>query len=531
MRRFTSYGPPNPKLHYYAPRQALVDYACAQLLGDVPSEGGHYITIWAPRQSGKTWVMQQVVERLQVTDEYEVAILSLQSAKEATSAEAIFKLLTQSLQQWFERDFPEITQWIELPNLFSRPYFEKPLLLILDEFDALGESFINKFVNEFRSIYLQRQNEANKPSREKVFLLHGLALIGVRGVLGIENVKGSPFNVQRSLHIPNLTHDEVAGMFHWYEEESGQKVEPAVIDRLFYETQGQPGIVGWLGELLTETYNKHQPVITQTDFEDAYSAAINLLPNNNILNIISKAKEEPYKAVVLELFKTDKKQRFAYDDPLINYLYTNGVVDQERVAIDEYYLKFPSPFVQKRLFNYFARTLFPELGRLYDPFDNLDDTITETDINIRRLLQRYEEYLQQNRTRLLADAPRRKIDLRIYEAVFHFNFFLFLARFLESYDAKIYPEFPTGNGKIDLLIKHAGRLYGLEVKSFANQRQYRLALQQAADYAQQLQLQEITLVLFVEQVNDERRHQYEVVYTDASNGITVSPIFVMTGEG
>ncbi len=74
------------------------------------------------------------------------------------------------------------------------------------------------------------------------------------------------------------------------------------------------------------------------------------------------------------------------------------------MAIDEYYLKFPSPFVQKRLFNYFARTLFPELGRLYDPFDNLDDTITETDLNIRRLLQRYEHYLQQNRTRLLADA-------------------------------------------------------------------------------------------------------------------------------
>jgi hypothetical protein len=36
-----------------------------------------------------------------------------------------------------------------------------------------------------------------------------MALIGVRAVLGVENVKGSPFNVQRSVHIPNLTHDEV----------------------------------------------------------------------------------------------------------------------------------------------------------------------------------------------------------------------------------------------------------------------------------------------------------------------------------
>jgi predicted AAA+ superfamily ATPase len=31
-----------------------------QLLGDDPNKGGHYITIWAPRQTGKTWIMQEV---------------------------------------------------------------------------------------------------------------------------------------------------------------------------------------------------------------------------------------------------------------------------------------------------------------------------------------------------------------------------------------------------------------------------------------------------------------------------------------
>ncbi len=49
MRRFSSYGPINPKLHYYVPRQALVDQAVTHLVGEVPDEGGHYITVWAPR--------------------------------------------------------------------------------------------------------------------------------------------------------------------------------------------------------------------------------------------------------------------------------------------------------------------------------------------------------------------------------------------------------------------------------------------------------------------------------------------------
>lgn len=106
----------------------------------------------------------------------------------------------------------------------------------------------------------------------------------MRGVLGLENPRGSPFNVQRSLHIPNLTFAEVESMFHWYERESGQAIEPAVIARLYDDLRGQPGLTSWLGELLTETYNKHQPTITLRDFEITYAAASSLLPNANILN-------------------------------------------------------------------------------------------------------------------------------------------------------------------------------------------------------------------------------------------------------
>jgi hypothetical protein len=105
-------------------------------------------------------------------------------------------------------------------------------------------------------------------------------------------------------------------------------LNPDVIDRIWYEFQGQPGLTCWFGELLTETYNQatDQP-ITMSYFEGVYAEALDLLPNNNILNIISKAKQEPYKSFVLELFQTKKpKFNFTYDDPIINFLYMNGVI-------------------------------------------------------------------------------------------------------------------------------------------------------------------------------------------------------------
>ncbi len=139
----------------------------------------------------------------------------------------------------------------------------------------------------------------------------------------------------------------------------------------------------------------------------------------------------------MQLFQTGNKEEFAFDDTLINFLYLNGVIDYESELTDtglQYQLKFPSPFVQKRLFNYFARQLFKGLDRLYPPFEDLSDTITETELFIKPLLGRYERYLRANRSWLLKDAPRRARDLRVYEAVYHFNLYMYLSRFLQPYE-------------------------------------------------------------------------------------------------
>jgi hypothetical protein len=63
MRQFSSYGPIDTDLHYHAPRSELQNHAYQQLVGEDPNKGGHYLTVWAPRQTGKTWLLQQVMRR------------------------------------------------------------------------------------------------------------------------------------------------------------------------------------------------------------------------------------------------------------------------------------------------------------------------------------------------------------------------------------------------------------------------------------------------------------------------------------
>ncbi len=531
MRRFSSYGPVDKDLHYYAPRKELIEKAWIQLIGENPDKGGHYITVWAPRQTGKTWLMQQILWRLQKDERFLVLKINLEHLKMVKDVDRIVRSISNEIMECLEIENASVNSLDEFHALFLNDAIDKPLVLILDEFDALAEEAISGLAGVFRNIYVHRQDDP-APSHEKKYLLHGVALIGVRSVLGIENVKGSPFNVQRGLHIPELTLDEVDGMFKWCEKETGRGFEPDVIERIYYETGGQPGLISWLGELLTEGYEHYTPApdrpVAMDDFEEVYEDAIFALPNNNILNIISKAKQEPYKNLVLEMFQTREKIQFKFDDPDINFLYMNGVVDQEKKVKTRLYLKFSCPFVQKRLFNYFSNSLFKYMGKLHEPFEDLSDTYTDSGLNITNLMKRLQKHLKKNRQWLLEDAPRRK-DLRIFEAVYHFNLYRFVCDFLGDERARVYPEFPTGNGKVDLVIKYEGRTYGLEVKSYKDETAYYEALDQAAQYGSQLELSEISLIFFIEYIDDGNREKYEADHQDESTGVLVKPTFVETG--
>ncbi len=507
MRTFYSYGPVDKERHFCVSRQSLVE-SCLRHIIDDPNKGGHYFTIWAPRQTGKTWIMRQVKKEIaaRYSDKFIVGTMSMQTTvlDDEDKPSDILEWIPLLIDDTFKIKIEPLKGWKDWLTLFKKTtgIFNKPVVLFIDEFDKLPPTVIDKLVNLFRGMYLDRDS----------YLLHGLALIGVRAVLGVESGRGSPFNIQRSMHIPNFTKEDVSELFQQYIEESGQVVEPMVIDKVYDVTKGQPGLVSWFGELLTEKYNedKGNPIDCKL-WELIYNNALTVEWNNTMLNLIKKVKKE-YQEYVVNLFaKSDIV--FSMDKDWCNYLYMNGVIDNE-VIIDSKgkmvtVCRFASPFVQERLYNALSDTLVGDSLPIpaLDLLDALEDVFEAKQLNLPALLQRYKDYLTRLKAKGLnpwKEQPRRA-DLNYTEAVGHFHLYAWLQAAIGRV-CIISPEFPTGNGKVDIHIK-CGDMEGIiEVKSFTNIAELMDNRKQAAKYADSLGKDLVTVALFVPS-QDEKVHE------------------------
>jgi hypothetical protein len=500
MRKFHSYGPVNSKHHFCVERNSIVDKCTNQLVG-IPEEGGHFFTIWAPRQTGKTWTIRQSIERIKTDykDSFIVAGISMQAfepSETESQSEIFFRRWQSVILGKLNIDVGPITNWDEWLELFKKRtgILKKPFILIIDEFDKLPSETIDQVVSMFRDMYLTRDE----------YLLHGLALVGVRAVLGVDSKKGSPFNVQRSIHIPNLTYAEVQKMFGDYQAESGQNVDSKVVQQLFETTNGQPGLIGWFGELLTEKYNADTTkTIDLKQWKRIYKRSINIEHNNTILNMIIKAKTD-YKTYVFQLFK-DSNIKFSFASDWCNYMYMHGLITYTELETDDdiiHTCRFASPYIQDMLYTVFVSDIEEHHNQrvlALEPGDLLEDVFNTPNLNMPALLNRYKDFLkrlQKAGNNPWQDQPRRKTDYHLTEAVGHFHLYFWLKMALDGI-CSIIPEFPTGNGKVDLHIKCQDGKKGLiEVKSFVNSLKVRAAITQASEYAQKTSYSEITIAMF-----------------------------------
>jgi hypothetical protein len=498
MRKFSSYGPVDPTEHFAVERRELVERCVAQLVGN-PDKSGHFFTIWAPRQTGKTWIMRRAVEEIRARygERFHVAALSMQGViLKEDDPDGFLQNVPYLVRDGFGIQIEQPASFLGWSRIFSKEegLFDRPVVLLIDEFDSLPRAVIDILVTLFRDMYLQRDH----------YRLHGLALIGVRAVLGVDSPRGSPFNVQRSLHVPNLTRDEVVELFRQFQTESGQDVDPEVVQQVFEATRGQPGLVSWFGELLTEKYNPGPgKPITSATFELVYARACQAEWNNTILNLIKKARG-PHREQVVSLF-TDPNVPFTMDKDWCSYLYMNGIIDEAPAPDDplgaRLVCRFSSPFVQRRLFAALTDDMFGDKGPLLaiEVGDLLADVFTPEGLCLPPLLERYRGYLKRLKARGVdpwKGQPRRA-DLHLTEAVGHFHLYAWL-RDAVGRRCVISPEFPTGNGKVDLVLRTRDGHVGLiEVKSFVDMYELGEGHAQAAGYAKKLGVSTVTLAVFV----------------------------------
>jgi len=532
MRRFHSYGPVDCRYHFCVPRHALVEQCLNQLVG-IPEEGGHYFTIWAPRQAGKTWIMRQMKKEIaqrygEQFTVFDFSFGNLRGMAETITAQWNSTELPKPLRDILESDLPGhpiVADWKQFVKLFAKEggLWDRPLILLIDEADTAPPVLLDWIVGRFREMYLRRETN----------WLHGLALIGVRAVLGIESKRGSPFNVQRSLHVPNFTLEEVQDLFQQYQTESGQAIEPEVVEAVYHGVNGQPGLVCWFGELLTERYNPGgNQMIGKETWELVWHKARFVEPNNTILNLIAKAREPEYQTFLLKLFtRTDLP--FAFHDPLLSYLYMHGLIDSATVRQPNGELselcRFSSPFIQDTLYHALSSDLVghdtPILA--LNPLDDLADVFaTPNTLDLAALLRRYKDYLARLKARGInpwKEQPRRQTDLHLFEAVGHFHLYAWLQNAMGRRCA-VTPEFPTGNGRVDLHIGCAGQRGIIEVKSFTDQYQAREDRKQAARYAQRLGFDQVTMAVFVP-IEDETVLE-KLSVRETVDGVTVSVVAI-----
>lgn len=503
MRHFYSYGPVNCAHHFCVTRRNLVDHCTGQIIGDLKS-GGFYFTIWGPRQSGKTWLMKQVKKEIKnrYGGRFIIGTISMQGiAMDEDEPDRIFlKKVPKLMLDGFDMDVEAPGSWENWSLLFhkNKGVFKRPVIVFIDEFDGLPAKIIERLATLFRDMYLNQGS----------YLVQGLGLVGVRTALCVEGAQTLPFNIQKSLHMPNFTFDEVKELFHQYKEEAEQEISPEVVLSLFNVTQGHPGLVSWFGELISEKYHPGPGKTIDLDiWKRTYRRACNAEWNNTVLSLIKKARTQ-YEAQVLEVFVRSDIP-FLLDRGWCNYLYLNGLI-KSAVNMDDggeesEVCRFSCPFVQKRLYKALAYDLVGNFHPILplNPFDEMREVFEGSSLELHTILSRYKDFLARLRDNGFTPWRQqfRRSDLRLREAAGYFHLYAWLQTVVGK-QCVITPEFPTGSGKVDLHLKCGDKKGLIEIKIFTNAPDFRAGVHRAANYAVQMGLDAVTMALFVP-VDDE----------------------------
>jgi len=189
-------------------------------------------------------------------------------------------------------------------------------------------------------------------------------------------------------------------------------------------------------------------------------------------------------------------------------LYLNGIIDYTDLIENNQKKKvciFSSPFIQQRLYYALTKDFFGDRLPTYAlPLgDDLSD-VFEAGLNLERLIPRYKNYLKRLKAKNISpfrDFPKRS-DLNIYEAGGHFHLYHWLMNVLGKI-CQIVPEFPTGNGRVDLHIRCKEQEGIIEVKSFRDMASLKQGKLQAAHYAQKLGINKVVIVVFVHGVEEK----------------------------
>lgn len=409
-------------------------------------ERGFSFVIHAPRQSGKTTVLETLARALNAEDRYAAVWFSCEQVRIAPTVDAAEDRLLEIIEKAAGRQIaPECRPPRPWPDAqpgnrlyealrawaISSPL---PLVLFFDEVDSLQGDVLVSVLSQLRNGY---QSEVRKE------FPHSVVLCGMRDVRDYKAASGgdanrlgtsSPFNIKvASLRLADFTYAQVAELYEQHTQATGQKFSPEAVQRAFEAGQGQPWLVNALArEVVDEMRVPVCEPVTDAHMDQAVERLI-AARATHLDSLVARLHEPRVKRVIEPMLAgIETMADPAYDEDL-SYVRDLGLIGQGR------YIQIANPIYQEVI----ARVLTGHVESNID-VDPRSFVTAKGRLDFHKLLSEFLGFWRLNGEIL---ARRQTYS----EAACQLVFMGWLHRVVNG-GGRIAREYAVGSGRIDILV-------------------------------------------------------------------------------
>jgi len=448
-RFFNTAGPNIPDDNYTIDPLSRIDLDEIELL----IRQKRYFVLHAPRQTGKTSCMLALRDHLNEQGDYIAVYANVEGGQasrndKATVVKSTIDTLTGEMRLIMKDDKAdkacEAVQNVGTDSMLTQflsllcQSLDRPLVLMIDEIDALvGDSLVS-ILRQLRSGY------ANRPKAfpQTVILCGVRDVRDYRIVLSNQDIVtgGSAFNIKtESLRLGNFSKEEIHELYMQHTEETGQVFDEACFPLVWKATEGQPWLVNAIGREVTYKMkeNRDRSVVIIPEMIDRAIENIIYRRDTHIDILIDKLLEPRVRRVIEPILANNDdvdEAQIPSDD--LQYVIDMGLVKVERGK-------------SRRIANGIYREIIPrELTWTTQTSITKEPTWylnADSSINMEKLLLDFQQFFRQN-----ADAWIGRFDYA--EAGPQLLLQAFLQRIVNG-GGYIDREYGLGRKRTDLLIR------------------------------------------------------------------------------
>ncbi len=442
MLFFNTAGPIRPGENYFIPPLERLDRSEVLLM----IEQKRYFVLYAPRQTGKTSTLIALRDELNSTGHYRAAyinvepaqvardniLLGMRSVLTALSAESE-KILNDIYVRENWQGILESAGEIEVLREILRNWSAadtRPLILMIDEIDALSGDMLISVLRQLRGGYPERPDSFPQ----------SVILCGVRDVRDyrIRSSKdnaiitgGSAFNIKaESLRLGDFDKSETRSLLLQHTEETGQRWSEDALEEVWESTRGQPWLVNALAREVCKAVKDRSLQIEHDDIIESREVLI-MRRDTHLDQLADKLREGRVKRVIEPLLSGEMEtSAFKTDD--VQYVRDLGLIRSKppiEVANPIYREIIPRELINS------ADEIIPYETAWFVENDRL---------RVDLLLESYQEFYREH-----SEHWMRRFDFQ--EAGSQLMLQAFLQRIVNA-GGRIEREYGAGRKRIDLLI-------------------------------------------------------------------------------